>query len=173
VPKGFRPALERAGALVYRILYFEREAGGAFKSAAEYPRNALVAASNHDLPTLAGWWAGNDLAWRERLALFPSAALRDAQLAERAVDRTRLARALGISSADAPAEAAHAFLARTPSFMLLVQLEDVLGEHEQANLPGTVLEHPNWRRKLSATLEEMERDPRVARLCATLSQERS
>ena len=34
--------------------------------------------------------------------------------------------------------------------VMMVQIEDVLGVAEQANLPGTVDEHPNWRRKLRA-----------------------
>jgi len=46
------------------------------------------------------------------------------------------------------ARAAQAFLAHTPSQVLVVQLEDVIGVVEQANLPATVDTHPNWRRKL-------------------------
>jgi (1->4)-alpha-D-glucan 1-alpha-D-glucosylmutase len=36
----------------------------------------------------------------------------------------------------------------TPSALLMVQLEDVAGVVAQANMPGTVDQHPNWRRKL-------------------------
>ena len=32
---------------------------------------------------------------------------------------------------------------------MLVQIEDVAGEAEQANLPGTTDSHPNWRRRLA------------------------
>jgi hypothetical protein len=53
----------------------------------------------------AGWWAGRDLEWRERLALFPGAAQRKAQLEERRRDRLRLARALGIDAATVEPEA--------------------------------------------------------------------
>jgi 4-alpha-glucanotransferase len=31
----------------------------------------------------------------------------------------------------------------------------VVGESEQANLPGTIDEHPNWRRRLSRTIENI------------------
>ena len=48
--------------------------------------------------------------------------------------------------------AVHSYLARTPSRLLAVQLEDVLGVEEQANLPGTQWEYPNWRRKLPISL---------------------
>ena len=47
----------------------------------------------------------------------------------------------------------------------MLQPEDVLEMLEQANLPGTVDEHPNWRRKLPLALERWSADPRVAALC--------
>ena len=31
-----------------------------------------------------------------------------------------------------------------------------MGEREQINIPGTVNEHPNWRRKLPLALEDLE-----------------
>ena len=51
----------------------------------------------------------------------------------------------------------HLFLARTRSRLVAVQLEDLVGMEEQANLPGTIDEHPNWRRKLPVTLEDLPR----------------
>ena len=45
---------------------------------------------------------------------------------------------------------------------MLVQLEDVLSEVEQANLPGTTDAHPNWRRRLSRSLEEIDARCRAA-----------
>ena len=47
---------------------------------------------------------------------------------------------------------------------------EVLGVREQANLPGTVEEQPNWRRKLPLTLGEIEHDERFIRLADSLSQ---
>ena len=38
---------------------------------------------------------------------------------------------------------------------MLVQIEDVVGESEQANLPGTTESHPNWHRRMSRVLEEI------------------
>jgi 4-alpha-glucanotransferase len=52
----------------------------------------------------------------------------------------------------------------------MVQLEDALGEIEQANLPGTTDQHPNWRRKLTRTLEEIgSADGTLADLAAILN----
>ena len=37
----------------------------------DYPYQALVAVSTHDLPTLYGFWEGNDLDARAAIAPFP------------------------------------------------------------------------------------------------------
>ena len=183
VPDEVRAGLSRARVLSYRLLYFERDADGHYKKPAEYPADALVAVSTHDLATLTGFWEGYDLDVRHKLDLFPSAALREQYVVNRAQEHARLATALedelllpgGIASpAGSPmtpelALAVHAYLAHTPSRLFVVQLEDVLGVREQANLPATVDEQPNWRRKLPAMLEEIERDERFLALTEKLA----
>jgi (1->4)-alpha-D-glucan 1-alpha-D-glucosylmutase len=184
VPDEVRTALATAGVLSYRLLYFERADADEFKLPGTYPAQTLVAASTHDLPTLAGWWQGRDIALRDELGLFPGTATRDEQLDARKKDRARLLRALqsesllpdGVSfDADSiPAMTAQlalavqAFLARTPSQVLVVQLEDVVGVDEQANLPATIDTHPNWRRKLPLALEHWPDEPRFVELTAML-----
>jgi len=183
-----REALSRSGVLSYRLLYFERDGQGGFKAPAQYPRQALVAASTHDLPTLAGWWRSHDLQLRQSLALFPDPTLLARQLLERAQDRIRLLLAVqreGLLDAKDVAAAAgcavpppsvvsavHAWLARAPSAVMMVQLEDVLGMPEQANLPGTTDQHPNWRRKLALGLKALETDERWNLLAQALRAER-
>ena len=50
----------------------------------------------------------------------------------------------------APAvDAALGFVAQSPAPLMLAPLEDLLGLAEQPNLPGTIDEHPNWRRRLA------------------------
>ena len=53
------------------------------------------------------------------------------------------------------AAAVHRLLARTPCRLVAAQLDDLAGAVEQANLPGTMAEHPNWRRKLPVMLEQL------------------
>jgi len=185
VPDEVRAKLASAGVLSYRLLYFERDSAGDFKPGGDYPREALVAVSTHDLPTLAGWWDGLDLRLRQSLNLFPSDAAREAQIVGRAQDRVRLLLALDRAKllpegvrADSPpptldaplAEAVHAYAASAPARVMMLQLEDALGVAEQSNLPGTVDEHPNWRRKLPVTLDALAEEPRVASLARRLAE---
>jgi 4-alpha-glucanotransferase len=51
--------------------------------------------------------------------------------------------------------AAHEFLARSGSMLVLPQLDDLFAEPDQVNVPATSLENPNWRRKYRVALEEM------------------
>ncbi|OGA38348.1 MAG: 4-alpha-glucanotransferase [Betaproteobacteria bacterium RIFCSPLOWO2_12_FULL_62_13] len=188
VPDEVRAALARSGVLSCRLLYFERSPAGEFKAPSEYPADALVAATTHDLPTLAGYWEGHDLNLRHELGLFPTEEARQRQVIARAQDRARLLLALerehllpqaaSANPVSLPVMtpefmlAVHEFLARTRARVLMVQLEDLLGEREQTNLPGTTDQHPNWRRKLPLPLERVERDPRFAALAQALARTR-
>lgn len=185
VANEMRAALARYEVLSYRLLYFERGDGGGFKPSVEYPRDALVAVSTHDLATLAGWWTGRDLQVRLELGLLPNEGVYEKQLVDRAQERVRLLLALqhaGLlppdivgeptgSQALTPAlhEAFHAFVAAAPSRVMMMQIEDAIGVIEQANMPGTTEEHPNWKRKLPETLEMIAASERVRRLAAVLT----
>lgn len=183
-----RVALAQRHLLSYKLLWFERTHDGEFTPPAAYPRNALVAVSTHDLATLAGWWSGEDLLTRLRLHLYPDRDAYEHQRAERSADRRRLLRALKaagvIDKATLPDGArhfvlpfdlllaVHAYIARAPARVMMVQMEDALGMLDQANMPATVNEHPNWRRKLPLTLEQIATDPRTATLASILAQQR-
>ena len=185
VAEAMRHAIAQYELLSYRLLYFERERGGVFKPAADYPREALVAVSTHDLATLAGWWTGHDLDTRHTLKLYPDDSIYEKQLIDRAEERVRLLLALRhagllpdgieLATGGVPAltpalvEAIHAFVAEAPSRVMMVQLEDAIGVVDQANMPGTTDEHPNWRQKLPETLEQLSANPRVLSLAARLA----
>ena len=188
VPDELRQSLLPQQVLSYRLLYFEKDEKGEFKNPEEYPDQALAAVSTHDLPPFAGYWQGRDLALRTELELFSSQALRNGQIIGRAEDRARLLllferhgllpEGSGLDPAGYPnllpdlALAAHAFLARTPSKLFLFQLEDVFGQIEQVNVPGTVEEQPNWQRKLPLELEAWPKAERLARHGEAIERER-
>src|SRR5262249_34449123 len=166
--------MRAANLLSYRVLAFERGREGRFAPPAEYPALAAASAATHDIATLKGFWLGRDIDWRRRLGLYPDGAAAEADASERIRDRSLLLEALGeegllararqnafLSESGVPVystelrDAILTYLARAHSRLMLVQLEDVTGESEQANLPGTTDAHPNWRRRISRRLEEI------------------
>ena len=66
----------------------------------------------------------------------------------------------------------YAYLAKTKSKILLVRPEDIFEMEEQFNLPGTYMEHPNWRYKLPVMLEDMVKDKRLKKVVEILKEER-
>jgi 4-alpha-glucanotransferase len=191
VPPGFRETMQAANLLSYRVVMFERRRDGNFIPPGEYPPLAAASAATHDLATLKGFWLGRDIAWRQKLALYPDAAAEAADISDRYTARWQLLEALareGLMSSerfgeflpqDADpvyteelGEAILAFLARSRARLMLVQIEDVAGEVEQANLPGTADEHPNWRRRLSAPLDDILGGSAMQRFAGRVTRER-
>src|SRR5947199_7469615 len=73
----------------------------------------------------------------------------------KALRREKLLPGGGEPDIPALAKATHAFLARTPSVLAMTQIDDLTDEADPVNVPATSDEHPNWRRRLSMTLEEL------------------
>jgi 4-alpha-glucanotransferase len=146
-----RQTLAEAGILSYRLLWFERHPDGRFRRPEEYPAHALVASTTHDLPTLAGFDQARDIEARRQANLIDDADYRS-QLADRAQDKRRLKEAL--ATAGFPGDPL-GFLLSTPCALAAVNHEDLSGETEQQNLPGSTWQYPNWRRKMKVTVEEM------------------
>lgn len=142
IPEGLSHALEDSGILGCRIAQFERQ-GDRFRPAEAYDTAVLTAFASHDLPTWEGWKRGRDIDWRADLDGW-SDADRAAAHETRRTEVWLLCEAIGGDNLDA----LNAHLARTPSRIVAVQIEDLLGWHEQANLPGTIHQHPNWRRRI-------------------------
>jgi glycogen operon protein len=66
------------------------------------------------------------------------------------------------------ARAVHAFVAATPALLTLVQADDLAGETEAVNLPGTDRERPNWRRRLDIDVETLCRAPLAQAILSAL-----
>lgn len=145
-----RHALYHNGVLSYRLLWFERD-GGRFRAPSEYPEHALVSTTTHDLPTLAGFFASRDIEARRAANLADEEAYRQ-QSGDRIEERRELNAAL--SSAGFPADPI-GFVLATPSLLAVVNQEDLTGETEQQNLPGSTWQFPNWRRKMLVAVEDL------------------
>ncbi len=187
VPAGFREMLEDAGILGMRVLWFQRDADDAgFLPPERWTAAAVAMTTTHDLPTGNGWWQGRDIEWREAAGSERNA---ETARAERTAQKAQLAALASVGSnadaahgADADAGAgagadakgepderglktrsgadlAIDIVGRTPSALVLVPVEDLLGLVEQPNIPGTTDEHPNWRRRLAWPADRLLDDP--------------
>ncbi len=177
VPDGFRERMDRMGIFAYRVMVFEKTRDGAIRAPDQFDAKALAIAATHDLPSLRGWWAAKDIDRREKLDLYPRQGQAAEERAARAADRVAMVAALagqGLLSADFPvtptladaqavalAAAAHAYLGRSASRLTMVQMEDVLGQEVQMNLPGTTTQHPNWRLRYKADTAAILADARM------------
>jgi 4-alpha-glucanotransferase len=188
VPDGFRERMAAAGVLTCRILLFERDYNR-FRRPQDYPVQACVAATTHDLATLRGFWEYDDIAAKAHLGLFKREGEEGEQRSARAAEKRMLLEALSEEGllpqgpapqdadhapwSEALAEAVHAYLAHTQSRLLLVQADDLALELHQANLPGSSGEYPNWKRRLGVTLKYLLTRPKVQEEMAAIAAQRA
>lgn len=147
VPEGFRDRTGAARVFGCRVLYFDLYG--------DRP-DTVASTGTHDLPTMPAYWANADDATRGRmLEAFAS-------------------RGIVCNPDDLTAllEAAYRYLARSPSRLALLQLEDGVGSYDQVNVPGTIDEAPNWQRKIPVSLEVLAEHPIFAAIVEALRQER-
>jgi len=165
-----RKTLSRFGILSYRLFYFEKNRDNEFRGTKEYPAQALVSATTHDLPTLAGFWLGTDIEARRTAGMLDERSFQ-AQTENRQREKQKMLDVLArekLLPDHMPRQAAAypeltgelhnaivGFLASTPSQLLAINQEDLTKEVAQQNLPGTTWQYPNWGRKMGYTLEEL------------------
>ena len=172
VAEEVREKLRRFNMLSFRVLYFEKDySNGEFLQPEAYPELAIVSTTTHDLPTLSGFWIGRDIKIKKQLNRYPDQDALETDLRERHYDRWRLLRALNNAGVlpdeidlnpdktehmtDELVLAIYRFLAMTPSILMQVYLNDLIGVTDQTNLPGTINEYPNWRLRHCLSLEEI------------------
>ena len=151
VPEGFREEMADWGIWSYQVMMFERDDHGRFRGVDHYSPNALVTFNTHDLSTYAGWRSFSDLKLKRSLGIDPGES--DDARWHALTMLNDILRHHAIDGHDLYAVAG--FLARTKSRLLAVSLEDLLGVIDQPNIPGTVNEHPNWRRRLPLSLDRI------------------
>jgi 4-alpha-glucanotransferase len=184
VPADFRQAIGEKGVLGIRVLWFERAADGGFVSPREWSEKAMATTSTHDVPTVAGWWSGRDVEWRKKTGLDDPAVDEHVQ---RDHDRILLWRAMCASGSawndEAPPAtddispvvvAAAKHVAQAPTPLAIYPVEDILGLHEQPNLPGpTDAIHPNWRRRMPDSSSRLFDGPIAHAVCDVIDKTRN
>jgi 4-alpha-glucanotransferase len=153
VPPGVSETLQAWGVWSYLVAMFERGADGEFRKPEQYAENAIVTFGTHDLPTLAGWIKGHDLSLRNTIGLATGENARDRDAAYQNLLSALERHGIHVGG-DGAFIAVMRYLARSRSRLMSVALEDVIGLEDQTNVPGTVAEHPNWRRRLPIDLKE-------------------
>lgn len=170
VPDEFREALGRAKIFSNKVFYFEKESDNVFKPPQNYAPHAFAMVNNHDVPTLVSWWNSTDLELRDTLKLLEDGVAYSHICDQRRKEKENLMSLLyqaGLypdswhgqcvdEAADMPLIAAILqFASRSASKIFVIQLEDILLMDDPVNVPGTFREHPNWQRKLSATVQDV------------------
>jgi len=187
LPEGLQDDLAEAGILSYRILSYERDDAG-FKPADAYPRLSLACISTHDHQTLGGWWRGADIKARKEHGIVPPD-VTEMHIEERDHEREDLKTALDEAGVEPPARlppvkasddqlkdlviSAHRFIAKTPSVLVAVRLADMTNEKRPTNIPGTSSSYPNWKPKLSVSVEELDDLPLLQKIAKVMRNERS
>jgi len=165
VPEGFRDLLQKFGVLRTTVVHFERDWEGGFRQSNQYPSDAYAVVGTHDMVPLAGFAQGRDLQLRRQIGLIPSEEAFQAAMERRQRDWIALKARLkeeGLivddqgSDVSAVCGALIAFLAKSPSRMIGISLDDLTGETEPVNLPGVGPEIcPSWSRRMTKPLKEI------------------
>ena len=157
VPQGFNETLAYRGLAGMQILWFEQQ-DAQFILPRRWRGDSVAMTTTHDLPTVAGWWNGRDIEWRTKAGIRTFKGDEAAEWQERHDEKQRLWSAL-IDADCVPAgpqpnhagpvvDGAARFIGSTPCALAILAVEDMCALEDQPNLPGTINEHPNWRRRL-------------------------
>lgn len=183
-PDGFSDEMMRLNAFSFKIMHYMRSWQG-LMGPHEYPATSLIATGTHDLPSYTAFYKGLDLELGLKMGTI-SLEQYEKNKQNRETEKRlflelfeKMGAKTGADLFDAPDEVPsdfilliYRFLAQTNSKILLVRPEDVFEMDEQFNLPGTYMEHPNWRYKLKVPIEEMLLDKRLKSVVKEMKKER-
>ncbi|TVS15816.1 MAG: 4-alpha-glucanotransferase [Planctomycetaceae bacterium] len=139
------------------------------------PATTVASVNTHDMPQFAAYWQELDVQDRLEMGL-----LSESEAEQERQRRQQLRQQLvaflaehGLLNAIDPTceqvlEACQAFLAASDAGVVLVNLEDLWGETEPQNRPGTYREYPNWRRKARYSFEAFADMDSVGRILQTV-----
>jgi 4-alpha-glucanotransferase len=158
----FREKLQSAGLYGCAVMQFEQH-DGRFHDPRGWREMSLGSFGTHDTPTFEGYRQARDVEWGLRLSRGRQGNAQEIR-GERRSALDTLFSSMDIDGAHGDLDNMHNGLARAGSAMVAVQLDDALGMTEQQNLPGTIDEHPNWRRRYEIEVDSLAKDARINRL---------
>jgi 4-alpha-glucanotransferase len=174
VPRQVRALMGRFGLLGMHVQQFALATNG--RSIRPARPGVLASLNTHDTPGFAAFWNADDVKLRLNLGHVDSAeakaeAARRRSL-RRAVSQELGEQSLGHRSAREAALSLMRLQARGRAQISLVNLEDLWGEREPQNVPGTSFEYPNWRRRVARPLRVILHDRQIAEDLRGLARER-
>jgi 4-alpha-glucanotransferase len=170
VPEHFRETMAQWGFWACRVMLFEREHDGRFRAPENYPVEALATFNTHDMASFRGWLEAHDMRVKRGIGFDPGESDEARAHAQAALRDALVRRAPEFSPDDVAA--AGAFLGLTPSRLAVIALDDILGVRDQINVPGSIAQHPNWRRKLPIAIEDLPGHDGLARVAQAFAQAR-
>ena len=176
VPDGFREHMADYDLMGCNVALIERDSHGQIISCEDMRALSITGYSNHDFPTLTGFWNGEDFKWREALGIGDDPETLAWEKQRRETDKAALLRSIGLETADAMSSELmaqlQAYLAGSKALAFAVQLDDLMLEPLQANVPGTTDEQPNWRRRSLLSLEDLAISTDVSNICDAINKAR-
>lgn len=161
VPEGFRDEINKRGLYSYSVLQYEKDNNGNFKDPAALRSKSLMCFGTHDTPTLKGFSGGRDIQWWQKLGWIDQAKRTEIEDERRSDVEALLgmpdAKPFGVDERSFPilSRRVHKAMATSPVAMISVQFDDLYGAVEAQNLPGTIDEHPNWRRASEVSVDQI------------------
>jgi 4-alpha-glucanotransferase len=171
VPDEVRHALDHYGILGMYVSQF-RLPGWPGEALPLPDRRQVASVDTHDTPPFAAWWQGSDIDLRVELGIETDDQA-GRERGHRMRQRAAVARALrdrgllGEGGQDVVEDdevevlgALLAALGESDAAAVLVALDDLVGQTDPQNVPGTGADRPNWVRMLPCTLSDLFDDPR-------------
>jgi 4-alpha-glucanotransferase len=147
-----RAYLAERSVLGTEVLWFATGPGGAPRPPGEWRAACMATVGTHDLPTVTGFWSGDQVTVRAGLGLLATPEDEERQRSASVIAAwSRALESEGLVPPGGPAGPAeftvalYGYLARTPALLLGVSLADAVGDVRSQNIPGTTDQYPNWR----------------------------
>lgn len=141
IPPFVRSTLTELDIPGYKVVPWEKDARQMVRSLDEYPKLAVATFGTHDTAPITSWW--DDLKPWEREQIGAHAGLRGGE--DEAARYPKLTQ----------------MLLSCPASIALLQIQEVIGDGDRVNLPGSVGAH-NWTYRVRKPVEELMQDARIA-----------
>ncbi len=156
VPEYVPPTLQKLGIPGFRIPMLFREPDGSYSDPRHYPRLSLAQPASHDHPPLAAMWAE---CWKN-IEAGNEVEINQSEL-------RRMADFAGLQNEAPPREFSAALheaftraVMKSASWLVVFQIQDVFGQTERFNTPGSVAA-TNWSHRLAPTVKQLDLIPEL------------